>query len=106
MKQAKLIKDGIKSESGANQIIVELPNPIGYDRDWDTGEITKETKYVLVSAVNVMFSGPETYIFPCDKEGNVLNWGELDGSMRRTLDHEKALRNMGYELKSWHAEES
>ena len=106
MKKAKLIRDGIISESGASQIVVELPNPIGYDRDWDTGEITKETKYVLVSAVNVMFSGPETYIFPCDKEGNVLNWTDLDGSMRGTLSHEKALHNMGYELKSWHTEES
>lgn len=53
---------------------------------------------VLTSAANVMFSGPETYIFPCDLEGEVTNWGELPGSKRGTLDCAGVLRDLGYEI--------
>jgi hypothetical protein len=57
------------------------------------------TAYVIVSAAVVPFSGPETYIFPANEDGDVLNWGELDGSYRGGLDHEEALRGAGYEVK-------
>ena len=53
---------------------------------------------VAVSAVIAMFSGPETYIFPCDENGVVTDWGELNGSFRGALDHEQALTNAGYEI--------
>lgn len=53
---------------------------------------------VIVSAVVVMFSGPETYIFPADESGEVTDWGEMDGSFRGELDHEQALSNAGYEV--------
>lgn len=55
-------------------------------------------EFVAVSAANVIFSGPETYIFPCDENGNVTSWGELEGSFRGSLDHEKAIRSAGYEI--------
>ena len=54
------------------------------------------TDYVIVSAANVPFSGPETYIFPADENGEVIDWVELGGSFRGALDHEQALRNAGY----------
>lgn len=56
------------------------------------------TEYVWVSAAHVVFSGPETYIFPCNAEGEVTNWGELPGSFKGDLDHEEALRGAGYEV--------
>ena len=40
----------------------------------------------------------ETYIFPADEDGNVLDWGELEGSYRGGMDHEEALHNAGYEI--------
>ena len=43
-----------------------------------------------------LFSGPETYIFGADAEGNVLRWGELEGSFRGDIDHARALRGAGY----------
>ena len=58
------------------------------------------TDYVWVSAADVPFSGPETYIFPCDSGGKVTDWGEMDGSFKGSLDHERALLNAGYEVKS------
>lgn len=45
-----------------------------------------------------MFSGPETYIFPADKTGEIVNWSELDGSFKGGLDHEQALVNAGFEV--------
>lgn len=45
-----------------------------------------------------MFSGPETYIFPANEDGKVVHWAELEGSFRGGLDHERALRNAGFEV--------
>lgn len=53
--------------------------------------------YVIVSAVNLE-TGPETMIFPCDSHGQVVRFREMMGSFRGGLDHEKALRNAGYEV--------
>lgn len=55
-------------------------------------------EYVRVSATVVPFSGAETYIFPADESGQVIDWGELDGSYRGGLDHAEALRGAGYEV--------
>lgn len=57
------------------------------------------TEHVWVSAVVVGYGqGPETYIFPCDEDGEVTNWGEQRGSYKGGLDHEEALRGAGYEV--------
>lgn len=56
------------------------------------------TEYVVVSATIAMFSGPETYLFPADADGEITSWGELEGSFRGALDHEAALQNAGYEV--------
>jgi hypothetical protein len=58
-------------------------------------------KFVIVSAVDAMFSGPETYIFPAVAKGEdweASDMGELDGSFRGDLNHAEALRNAGYEI--------
>ena len=60
-----------------------------------TPPIDTAIKFVVVSATDG-YSGPETYIFPADRQGRVTHWGELAGSFRGSLDHEKALRNAGY----------
>ena len=59
-----------------------------------------ETDYVAVSATMAMFSGPETYIFPTDKNGTVISWSELDGSFKGGLSHAEALHGAGYEVQS------
>jgi hypothetical protein len=53
-------------------------------------------EYVVVSAVDVPFSGPETYIFGADENGGITDWMELPGSFRGDLDHEEALKGAGY----------
>lgn len=70
-----------------------------HDRSECTGKSPcRTTEYVWVSAADVPFSGPETYIFPSTDTGEVTDWGELDGSYRGGLDHEEALRGAGYEV--------
>lgn len=98
MKTATLIKvpDGFSGDAR----LYKLSEPVEYDEHWDEDGLqpARKTNYVIVSAAQVMFSGPETYIFPADEEGEVLNWGELNGSFKGGLDHEEALNRAGYKL--------
>jgi len=57
-----------------------------------------EHEYVIVSATIAPYSGPETYIFPATKDGEVIDYGELEGSFRGSLNHKTALKNAGYSL--------
>jgi hypothetical protein len=62
-------------------------------------------EYVVVSAVTLSWvglfngPGPETYIFPATRDGDITDWIELEGSFQGDLDHEQALKNAGYEVK-------
>ena len=92
MKTARLVKDMGPSGSGAVQRLYRLN---------DT-ELSS-TGYVVVSAVAVPYGGgPETYIFACNAEGEIDDWGELPGSFKGDLDHEKALRGAGYTVEDEH----
>lgn len=61
--------------------------------DWDD----KAYEFVVVSSV-VTYSGPETFIFGADNEGEVQDWAELPGSLKGVLDHEQALEGAGYSI--------
>jgi len=92
MRTARFVKnlDGFKGEAR----LYELTPPL--QGEWDK---RKKARFVVVSAINAMFSGPETFIFKADKTGEVLDWGELSGSFKGALDHEQALNNAGYKVK-------
>lgn len=70
--------------------------PYGFQKD-DSVECNK-TKYVATSATDVMLSGAETFIFPTDENGSVLDWSEMEGSFRGSLNHEQAILNAGWEI--------
>lgn len=40
----------------------------------------------------------ETYLFGADKEGTILDWCELSGSMKGTQSHSEALNEAGYSV--------
>ena len=86
---ATLVRDNLANFNGHAKLY-KLSEPVTFDDD-------HTTDYIVVSASVVPFSGPETYIFPANKNGNVIHWCELDGSYRGGLDHAKALVNGGYE---------
>ena len=100
MKTATLIKEDVNDEAPGYQSLYKVSPPVEYDKPWDDKKVSKAktTEYIVVSAANVMMSGPETYIFPSNEKGEVIDWTELDGSYRGGLDHHEALTNAGYEV--------
>jgi hypothetical protein len=57
--------------------------------------------YVVVSAVDASYSGPETYIFGSNKDGECPSMLELPGSFKGGKDHALALARAGYALESY-----
>ena len=88
MKTAKFIKDVSENFTGTAKLFSVNPPVEDYDGN--------KYDYVVASGTIAMFSGAETYIFPSDENGNVISWGELDGSFRGSINCEKAIKNMGY----------
>jgi len=84
------------SRQGLYRLSEPVPYGHDYGEDYETDQPEGHTEYVMISAATVMFSGPETFIFPTDKEGNVIDWGEMEGSYRGGLDHEEAIRQAGW----------
>ena len=64
---------------------------------YDDYGVKHTTNYVIVSAVHDHLIN-ETCIFPADESGSVIDWGELDGSLRGTTSHRKALEGAGYNI--------
>ncbi len=97
-KTAKLIKK-LKRNFRGDARLYKVNPPMKYLED-DKIDDSKETKtsYVVISATVAMFSGAETYIFSADKNGDITEWSEMEGSYRGSLDHAKALRNAGYKI--------
>lgn len=92
--EARLIKDRLPNFRGHAQLWRVHPPLKRYS--WSDEE-ADAYEYVVVSGARVSFSGPETYIFGADSKGKVLNWGELPGSFKGAIDHERALRGAGYD---------
>jgi hypothetical protein len=64
--------------------------PVSFDDD-------KKADHVVVSAVDSEWAC-ETYIFPANEKGDVLSWGELDGSQRGSVSHQEVLHAAGYQV--------
>lgn len=98
MKTATQIPNPNESYFSGDARLYELSEPVEYSSyDFETGEYDRlDTPHVIVSGVGTMFSGEETYIFPANESGTVLDWGELPGSFQGYIDHAEALAGMGY----------
>lgn len=94
METATYIKtlDGFRG----NAALYRLSKPLGgYSDDEKTFE------FVVASASRIPYvGGTETYLFGADADGNVVDWCELPGSVKNTLDHADALRRAGYEIRA------
>lgn len=73
-------------------------NPPLSDEPYDEDVIPTHYEYVIVSGVDALFTGPETYIFPADSNGDAVSMLELPGSFRGAIDQEQALHGAGYEI--------
>ena len=89
---ATLIRGDLPEFEGHASLYGGLPG-VAYDADG----VEHTTNYVIVSAVHDHLIN-ETFIFPADESGSVIDWGELDGSLRGATSHQKALEGAGYKL--------
>ena len=96
MKKAVFIKnlEGFKGDARLYRVLPAMTS-VSYE---DCGEVVESHDFVIVSAVDVLFSGPETYIFPATEEGKVVRFSEMEGSFRGDLNHHEALARAGYEV--------
>jgi hypothetical protein len=93
----KKIATFVKQRDGQGEGRVFKVNPPMTWHEWNRDrQMTRKTSYVWVSAIDAMFTGAETYIFPCDCHGTVKSFGELDGSFRGEKNIDRALNNAGY----------
>jgi hypothetical protein len=93
MKFAYLVRP-IDMKPGAWQVLYYLSEPVTY------GDDGAKTQFVIVSAIDHAVYGVETYIFPANAEGAILDWCELDGSMHDVYDHAAVLKQAGYVLET------
>ena len=99
MGYAVYIKNIPQTVDYVQQRLYRLSEPIaGRYLDSNTWEYAEcgSYDYVVVSASVVPYSGPECFIFGSDAEGNVLDWNDLRGSQRGTLEFENTLMRAGY----------
>lgn len=74
--------------------------PVTYE-DRDTDEVMY-ADYVMISAIdryglNGGLSIVETYLFPADEQGRVLDWAELPGSQSGIADIDRVAQDLGWE---------
>ena len=86
LKKASFVKQ-LKDWTG-DAALYELSEKVPY--------VKGETNFVVVSAADTFDHGPETYIFPADEKGEILNWREMKGSLGGVMDHVKALDKAGF----------
>lgn len=97
-KTAKLVK-WVNNSINLLQAVYKLSEPVTFPEYRYDGEEGSTSEHVLVSGVNSVYAH-ETYIFPCDEAGYVLDLGELAGSFQGGIDHGAALAGLGYEVVS------
>lgn len=90
--QVEFVKNLTGTWKGDARLYKVTP-PVPYKRDGYSIKHKQHSSYIVISAVVVMFSDSETYIFPSDKNGEILDWGELPGSFQGNLDHQQAIDN-------------
>ncbi len=103
VKKAKFIKE-LRGFTG-DAYLYELSESVKYstwieeDEEDESGERLKTafTSFVVVSGCYA-YGYPETYIFPSDSQGKILNWGELIGSFQGDIDHKRALSQAGFQV--------
>jgi hypothetical protein len=94
--EATFVKDVSEQFKGCAKLF-KLSKPVEYGHRWDDDDPPlPTTEHVVVSAVCAMLSGPETFIFPADVDGNVVSWTEIPGSSRGSFDIEEAIRRAGW----------
>lgn len=111
--KATFIRD-VNPESRGKQRLYELDEPLdGYttvivSAVGDDAPVSPELKLtsemagmagsILGAEMDYSRTDSETFIFGANGAGEIIDWGELEGSYQGGSDHARALRNAGYEI--------
>lgn len=88
MNTAQLLKDNLPGYNGHAALYRVNPPLKGWDGDDSYSLVVLSTAEVL--------GRHETYIFPADKDGQVTDWLELQGSQKDVTSHQQIFANAGY----------
>lgn len=91
---AKLIKDNLKGFNGHAAFYQVNPPMTAVSWDDEPGE---KHEFVVVSSANVE-GRDETYIFPANKKGEIVDWSQMKGSDKDIYSHDAAFGNVGYNI--------
>jgi hypothetical protein len=92
--KAELIKENLEGFHGDVKLY-KLDKTLEYSEEWDDEVLSYD--HIVISGVRMANVGglpvnaQETYIFPANENGEVINWAELPGSFQGYVDHEEAL---------------
>ena len=96
MKTAKLIQDNLKGFNG--HAALYQVNPPMAASTWDGPDApSKMHDFVVASSAHAL-GRPETYIFPANDKGKVLDWVQMEGSEQGIYSHDDAFANVGYNI--------
>jgi hypothetical protein len=84
--------------NNSNKSAFKIKNILDTKILWEVLPRIDGNKYVITSTSDNMITGQETYMFAADEKGNIIDWGELEGSYRGSLDHKKCFENIGYSI--------
>lgn len=84
--EATFIKN-LTSRGGAEQKLYRLSEPFAVK---DNDDEVFQVDHVIVSGV-VVVNRPETYVFPANEIGEIVDWLEQPGSFQGAVDHQRAL---------------
>jgi len=90
MNTAVFVKD-VERETRGDQRVYQLDPPL------EGHEFVVVSAVELPASVHRLGQSCETYIFPSDGE-EVIEYMDLPGSIKNTMDHEEALKEAGYEI--------
>ena len=94
--KAELVKENLEGFQGAVNLY-KLDKTLEYSEEWDDEVFSYD--YIVISGVKMRSdlmaglagNGQETFIFPANEDGEVINWAELPGSFQGHVNHEEAL---------------
>lgn len=84
------------SDFNGEAVLYRVSPPLAYD--WE--ERGRDFEFVVSSAIFAAFDTgrPETFLFPADENGEILDWMELPGSTGGVADPTVPLTRLGYTI--------
>jgi len=81
----------------SDKVATQIPNDSNSKDLFHVDPPIEEHEYVISSVGGLV--SVETYLFPSNESGEIVDWMELKGSQRGVADTTKPLRDLGYEIR-------